>query len=345
VTAGELPAAATTGAAPDKVAPAQVAPADAATAGIAPSDDIAIEVEGLTKSFAGKVVVRNLTMKVRRGLIYGFLGPNGSGKTTTIRMLCGLLTPDSGRGTCLGYDILTQSDQIKSRVGYMTQRFSLYQDLSVRENLEFIARIYGIRDPRGSARAAIARLGLTGREEQIAGSLSGGWKQRLALGACTLPDPQLLLLDEPTAGVDPKARREFWDEIHALAADGLTVLVSTHYMDEAERCHEIAYIAYGELLARGGGADLAFMDDVGKHVARPRRRRRGVGARQIVRLRSLRPGAQPSGPGVERGRRIGGLDGILALLQAQIDEIGGGVGDGGIGVVLGKHHRDPRLAQ
>jgi ABC-2 type transport system ATP-binding protein len=221
-----------------------------------PASDIAIEVEGLTKSFGGKVVVRNLTMKVRRGLIYGFLGPNGSGKTTTIRMLCGLLTPDSGRGTCLGFDILTQSDKIKTRVGYMTQRFSLYEDLSVRENLEFIARIYGIRNPRAAARAAIARLGLSGREEQIAGSLSGGWKQRLALGACTLPDPELLLLDEPTAGVDPKARREFWDEIHAMAANGLTVLVSTHYMDEAERCHEIAYIAYGELLAHGTVHDV-----------------------------------------------------------------------------------------
>ena len=224
--------------------------AAAATAANAASD-IAIEVEGLTKSFDGKVAVRGLTMKVRRGLIYGFLGPNGSGKTTTIRMLCGLLTPDSGRGTCLGYDIRKEADKIKKKVGYMTQRFSLYQDLSVRENLEFIARIYGIPDVRGSARAAIARLGLTGREEQIAGSLSGGWKQRLALGACTLPDPELLLLDEPTAGVDPKARREFWDEIHAMAANGLTVLVSTHYMDEAERCHEIAYIAYGHLLAHG----------------------------------------------------------------------------------------------
>jgi ABC-2 type transport system ATP-binding protein len=226
---------------------AVTSPAAAARA----ASDIAIEVEGLTKSFDGKVAVRGLTMKVRRGLIYGFLGPNGSGKTTTIRMLCGLLTPDSGRGTCLGYDIRKEADKIKKKVGYMTQRFSLYQDLSVRENLEFIARIYGIPDVRGSARTAIARLGLTGREEQIAGSLSGGWKQRLALGACTLPDPELLLLDEPTAGVDPKARREFWDEIHALAASGLTVLVSTHYMDEAERCHEIAYIAYGELLAQG----------------------------------------------------------------------------------------------
>jgi ABC-2 type transport system ATP-binding protein len=215
------------------------------------AQDVVIDVRHLTKKFDGRAVVRDLSMQVKRGQIYGFLGPNGSGKTTTIRMLCGLLTPDEGTGTCLGYDIRTQTDLIKTQVGYMTQRFSLYQDLSVRENLEFIARIYGIESPRAAARAAIARLGLTGREEQLAGELSGGWKQRLALGACTLPSPQLLLLDEPTAGVDPKARREFWNEIHALAADGLTVLVSTHYMDEAERCHEIAYIAYGELLARG----------------------------------------------------------------------------------------------
>jgi len=166
-------------------------------------------------------------------------------------MLCGLLTPDEGDGTCLGFDIRTDTDKIKRHVGYMTQRFSLYQDLSVRENLEFVGRIYGLERPRAAARAAIERLGLTGREEQLASELSGGWKQRLALGACTLPSPQLLLLDEPTAGVDPKARRDFWNEIHALAAEGLTVLVSTHYMDEAERCHEIAYIAYGELLARG----------------------------------------------------------------------------------------------
>jgi ABC-2 type transport system ATP-binding protein len=216
----------------------------------APSD-IAIDVEGLTKSFDGRVVVRDLSMQVKRGTIFGFLGPNGSGKTTTIRMLCGLLTPDSGHGTCLGFDIITESDKIKRRVGYMTQRFSLYQDLSVRENLEFVARIYGIPNPEQATREMIARLGLKGREEQVAGDLSGGWKQRLALGACTLPNPELLLLDEPTAGVDPKARREFWAEIHALAAEGLTVLVSTHYMDEAERCHEIAYIAYGEILVRG----------------------------------------------------------------------------------------------
>jgi ABC-2 type transport system ATP-binding protein len=213
--------------------------------------EIVIDVHHLTKTFDGRAVVRDLSMQVRKGTIYGFLGPNGSGKTTTIRMLCGLLTPDEGEGTCLGYDIRTQADRIKLKVGYMTQRFSLYQDLSVRENLEFVARLYGIAKPAAAARAAIERLGLSGREEQLAGSLSGGWKQRLALGACTLPDPQLLLLDEPTAGVDPKARRDFWNEIHALATQGLTVLVSTHYMDEAERCHEIAYIAYGELLAHG----------------------------------------------------------------------------------------------
>lgn len=214
-------------------------------------DDISIRVEGLTKSFGDKVVVRDLSMSVKRGQIYGFLGPNGSGKTTTIRMLCGLLTPDSGQGTCLGYNILTESDRIKEHVGYMTQRFSLYQDLTIKENLEFVARIYGLPSPSQAADDAIARLGLGGRENQLAGELSGGWKQRLALGACILPNPQLLLLDEPTAGVDPKARRDFWSEIHALAAEGLTVLVSTHYMDEAERCHEIAYLAYGQLLTHG----------------------------------------------------------------------------------------------
>jgi ABC-2 type transport system ATP-binding protein len=218
---------------------------------VADPPEVVIDVEGLTKSFGGRTVVKDLTMQVRRGLIYGFLGPNGSGKTTTIRMLCGLLTPDSGDGTCLGFDILTESDRIRRRVGYMTQKFSLYQDLSIRENLEFVARVYGLADPRGKASAAIERLGLKGREKQLAGELSGGWKQRLALGACILPEPALLLLDEPTAGVDPKARRDFWNEIHALAANGLSVLVSTHYMDEAERCHEIAYIAYGKLLAEG----------------------------------------------------------------------------------------------
>ncbi len=218
--------------------------------------EIAIDVHGLTKSFGERVVVRDLSMQVRKGTIYGFLGPNGSGKTTTIRMITGLLTPDKGEGTCLGYNIRTEADEIKLHVGYMTQRFSLYQDLTVAENLEFVARLYLMKDPVQAARDMIARLGLKGRENQLAGELSGGWKQRLALGACTLPNPQLLLLDEPTAGVDPKARREFWDEIHALAAEGLTVLVSTHYMDEAERCHEIAYIAYGELLTHGTVAEV-----------------------------------------------------------------------------------------
>src|SRR5947199_47289 len=228
--------------------------------------DIAIEVEGLSKSFNGREVVHDLSMQVKRGSIYGFLGPNGSGKTTTIRMLCGLLTPDKGRGTCLGYDILTETDKIKRQVGYMTQRFSLYQDLSVRENLEFVARLYDVSDPIGAARAMVERLGLKGREDQLAGSLSGGWKQRLALGACTLPNPRLLLLDEPTAGVDPKARREFWNEIHALAGEGLTVLVSTHYMDEAERCHEIAYIAYGHLLVHGTVQDVIAQSHLTTYV-------------------------------------------------------------------------------
>ncbi|WP_024881193.1 ABC transporter ATP-binding protein [Methylosinus sp. LW3] len=227
---------------------------------------VAIEAEGLTKSFGGRKVVDNLTMRVERGRIHGFLGPNGSGKTTTIRMLCGLLTPDSGRGSCLGYDIRTQQNEIKRQVGYMTQRFSLYGDLSIRENLEFVARIYGLPRPVEAAREAIIRLGLDKRAEQLAGELSGGWKQRLALAACILPGPALLLLDEPTAGVDPKARRDFWDEIHSLAAGGLTVLVSTHYMDEAERCHEIAYIADGRLLAQGTIAEIVARSGLSTYV-------------------------------------------------------------------------------
>ena len=237
---------------------------------VSAASDIVIDVHGLTKKFDGRAVVRNLSLQVKRGTIYGFLGPNGSGKTTTIRMLCGLLTPDEGTGTCLGYDIRTETEKIKRQVGYMTQRFSLYQDLSVKENLEFVARIYGMPQPAKAAREMIEHLGLTGRENQIAGLLSGGWKQRLALGACTLPHPQLLLLDEPTAGVDPKARREFWNEIHALAARGLTALVSTHYMDEAERCHEIAYIAYGELLAHGT-VDEVVAPVQSHHLQRDRR--------------------------------------------------------------------------
>lgn len=215
------------------------------------NDTPVIEVRGLTKSFEGRKVVSDLDLTVNRGQIYGFLGPNGSGKTTTIRMLCGLLTPDGGSGTCLGYDLRTESDAIKRQVGYMTQKFGLYEDLTIRENLGFVGRVYGLDRVSARVDQALERLGLAERADQLAGKLSGGWKQRLALAACILHEPKLLLLDEPTAGVDPKARRDFWDQIHTLAHQGLTVLVSTHYMDEAERCHEILYIAYGKLLARG----------------------------------------------------------------------------------------------
>ena len=210
-----------------------------------------IDVQGLTKSFGNKRVVDDVALRVGKGQIYGFLGPNGSGKTTTLRMLCGLLTPDAGTGSCLGFDILNQAAEIKRRTGYMTQRFSLYEDLTIRENLAFVARVYGLGRLRQRVDTALERLGLAARQRQLAGQLSGGWKQRLALAACILHEPELLLLDEPTAGVDPKARRDFWDQIHALAGAGLTVLVSTHYMDEAERCHEILYIAYGRLIAKG----------------------------------------------------------------------------------------------
>ena len=218
--------------------------------------DLVIDVAGVTKKFDGKTVVDAIDLSVRRGEIYGFLGPNGSGKTTFIRMLCGLLTPDAGRGTCLGYDVLTQQAEIKCHVGYMTQRFSYYEDLSIRENLDFVARIYDVPDRPAAVQRSLERLGLQNRSSQLAGQLSGGWKQRLALAACLIHDPQLLLLDEPTAGVDPKARREFWEEIHELAAHGLTVLITTHYMDEAERCDRLAYIAFGKMLARGTLAEV-----------------------------------------------------------------------------------------
>ena len=212
---------------------------------------LAVDVEGLSKSFGPKRVVDDVSIQLERGRICGFLGPNGSGKTTTLRMLCGLLTPDAGRGTCLGFDLRSEADSIKLRTGYMTQRFSLYEDLTIAENLQFTAQVYGLDRRRARVEAALENLGLLGRRDQLAGTLSGGWKQRLALASATLHEPELLLLDEPTAGVDPKARRTFWDEIHELADRGLTVLVSTHYMDEAERCHEIAYISYGRLIARG----------------------------------------------------------------------------------------------
>lgn len=213
--------------------------------------ELAINVSGMTKRFGSRTVVDHIGLQVRRGEIYGFLGPNGSGKTTFIRMLCGLLRADEGSGTCLGYDVIRQSEAIKGAVGYMTQRFSFYEDLSIAENLDFVARMFGIPDRRVAVERSLERLGLLGRREQLAGQLSGGWKQRLALAACLIHQPRLLLLDEPTAGVDPKARREFWEQIHELAADGLTFLITTHYMDEAERCHRLAYISYGKLLADG----------------------------------------------------------------------------------------------
>ena len=216
-----------------------------------PTHTLAIDVHGMTKRFGSRTVVDRIGLEVRRGEIYGFLGPNGSGKTTFIRMLCGLLRADEGSGTCLGYDVIRQSEAIKSEVGYMTQRFSFYEDLSIAENLDFVARMFAVKQRREAVERSLQRLGLAERQTQLAGHLSGGWKQRLALAACLIHQPKLLLLDEPTAGVDPKARREFWEQIHQLAAEGLTFLITTHYMDEAERCHRLAYIAYGRLLTHG----------------------------------------------------------------------------------------------
>ncbi len=216
----------------------------------------AIDVKGLVKRFGDATVVDHVSMSVAEGEIVGFLGPNGSGKTTTIRMMCGLLTPDEGEGEVLGYDLRTEGLKIKREVGYMTQRFSFYEDLTIAENLEFVARLYRLKPVKEHVARTLEELGLTSRGNQLAGTLSGGWKQRLALAACIMHEPKLLLLDEPTAGVDPKARRDFWDEIHRLADGGLTVLVSTHYMDEAERCHRISYISYGKLLATGTVRDV-----------------------------------------------------------------------------------------
>ena len=218
--------------------------------------ELVIDVRDLNKHFGDKHVVRNVSLQVRRGEIFGFLGPNGSGKTTTIRMVCGLLTPDAGTGTCLGFDIRRESAKIKRQAGYMTQKFSYWDDLTIRENLDFVARMYGMSPRRKIVEETLEELGLADRADQLTGALSGGWKQRLALAACMLRRPQLLLLDEPTAGVDPSARRDFWEELHRLAAQGISVLVSTHYMDEAERCHKLAYIAYGELLAQGTAGEV-----------------------------------------------------------------------------------------
>jgi len=219
--------------------------------------DLVIDVRGLTKIYGTRKVVDNFDLRVPKGAVYGFLGPNGSGKTTTIRMVCGLLTPNAGSGTCLGWDVITESENIKMRVGYMTQRFSLWEDMTIRENLDFVARMYDVPDLKRRVTESLENLGLSARSHQLAGSLSGGWKQRLALAACMIHDPELLLLDEPTAGVDPKARREFWDNIHELADSGVTILVSTHYMDEAIQCDNIAFIAYGKKLIDAPSTEIA----------------------------------------------------------------------------------------
>ncbi len=213
--------------------------------------DIVIDIQNLSKIFGQKKAVDDITLQIKKGEIVGFLGPNGSGKTTTMRMICGLMRPDSGSGTCLGHNIYDAHIQIKHKIGYMTQKFSLYEDLTIKENLEFVARAYDLKNIENLVQKTLTDLGLHDRQNQLTGLLSGGWKQRLALAASIIHGPDLLLLDEPTAGVDPKARRQFWDQIHMLASKGLTVLVSTHYMDEASRCHRIAYILYGKMIEVG----------------------------------------------------------------------------------------------
>lgn len=220
------------------------------------TDEYVVDVHHLYKSFNRKPAVVDVSLQVKRGEIFGFLGPNGSGKTTTIRMICGLMTPDSGSGQCLGYDIIRDSRRIKRLVGYVPQTFSLYQDLTVRENLEFVARVYEEHDYASRVKKIMADLGLDRYENIFAGRLSGGWKQRLSLAAALIHDPKLLLLDEPTAGVDPKARREFWNYISHLTTEGITSLVSTHYMDEAERCNRLAYIVYGHMMAEGTVSEI-----------------------------------------------------------------------------------------
>ena len=293
----------------------------------------AIDVQGLSKSFGRKRVVNNLSLRVATGEIYGFLGPNGSGKTTSIRMLCGLLTPDAGSGTCLGYDVRRESARIKQHVGYMTQRFSFYEDLSVRENLDFVARLYAMPDRRQTVQKSMEELGLAHRASQLAGTLSGGWKQRLALAACMLHRPRLLLLDEPTAGVDPKARRDFWDEIHRLAGQGISVLVSTHYMDEAARCHRLAYIAYGKLLASGSPAELVArsglvsfnVKDDGPALAD--RLRKLPGVQQVVAMGSVYSVSGHDGALIEQGlagvgfeRSETGLEQVFIQLMEQVTD-------------------------
>jgi len=278
--------------------------------------DYVIDVSDLRKSFGDLKVVDGLSLQVAKGEICGFLGANGSGKTTTIRMLCGLLVPDGGSGSCIGYDIIRQSHEIRREVGYMTQRFSLYDDLTVFENLDFVARVFEMRNRRAAVAAIIERMGFGDRRNRLAGQLSGGWKQRLSLAACVLHEPRLLLLDEPTAGVDVKARREFWDLIHDMAADGLTTLVSTHYMDEAERCGRIVYLAQGRIVVQGGAvavvgaSGLITFEATGEGVDAAARRLRGA------------PGVEAAGV-FGRALHIAGMD--RAALQAAVRSAGDGL--------------------
>ncbi|WP_373077237.1 ABC transporter ATP-binding protein [Zhongshania sp.] len=248
--------------------------------------ELVIDVRGLSKHFANKAAVSDVNLQMPRGQVWGFLGPNGSGKTTTIRMLCGLLKPSGGEGTCLGFDLRREAEAIRRQTGYMTQKFSFWADLSVRENLDFVARIYQLDNRRRCVDDTLAVLGLAHRQRQLAGALSGGWKQRLALAAVTMHKPKLLLLDEPTAGVDPQARRDFWDQIHRLSNEGMTVLVSTHYMDEAERCDHIVYLAHGKLITEGSVPDI--IDQSGLVSFRAE----GRGVRVLEPLMAAQPGIE-----------------------------------------------------
>ena len=269
--------------------------------------ELAIDVHGMTKRFGNRVAVDHVDLQVGKGEICGFLGPNGSGKTTFIRMLCGLLRADDGRGTCLGLDVIAESEAIKRQVGYMTQRFSFYEDLTISENLDFVARLYDVRNRRQVVSESLDRLGLADRRNQLAGELSGGWKQRLALAACLIHEPKLLLLDEPTAGVDPKARREFWEEIHQLAGQGLTFLIATHYMDEAERCHRLAYIVYGKLLTQG---------TVGEVITESRLTTWSVEGEDLLGLAAQLRGR----PGVEQAVAFGGKLHVSGADAAALEE-------------------------
>jgi len=270
---------------------------------------LAIDVQGLSKRFGALQAVDNVSLQIQQGHITGFLGPNGSGKTTSLRMLCGLLTPDSGSGQVLGLDFPREAEAIKRQTGYMTQRFSLYEDLTIEENLSFIARVYSLDQVARTVDETLEKLGLTHRRKQLAGTLSGGWKQRLALAAAVMHEPKLLLLDEPTAGVDPQARRDFWDEIHRLADGGMTVMVSTHYMDEAERCHEIAYIFNGKLIARGTGDSVIAESGLVTFEAQ------GPRADRLGRELAARPGVEMAAPFGE-ALHVSGTD--RAALEAAI---------------------------